>query len=158
MDIGIIVYSQTGNTTYVAGELKKELTQKGHQVEIEKIEIEGVVPAAAGKFTVSSFPEVEKYDFVIFGSPVQAFSLNPVMSFYLENLSNLQGKEVALYVTKRLPVKWTGGTQALGKMKNLIEDRGGEVKAAAMIFWSDGKRDQMITQLIETVSKAVKSN
>ncbi|MFO7952631.1 MAG: flavodoxin [Bacillota bacterium] len=155
MNIGIIVYSQSGNTDFVAGMLQEKLVQLGHEAAIEKIAIDGKIPAEAGKFTITKAPLVDQYDFVIIGSPVQAFSLNPAMAAYLENLSGLQGKDVALYVTKKLPISWAGGTQALKKMRKLCEAKGASVKAAEMVYWTEGKRDQMIAQVVETISGLV---
>lgn len=43
---------------------------------------------------MKSAPDVSGYDAVIFASPVQAFSLAPVMKLYLSKLPSLAGKKV----------------------------------------------------------------
>ena len=40
MKIGIVVYSQTGNTYQVAEKLQETLSDKGHSVNIERINVE----------------------------------------------------------------------------------------------------------------------
>ncbi|MGA1873758.1 MAG: hypothetical protein ACMUHY_08805, partial [Thermoplasmatota archaeon] len=41
MRIGIILYSQTGNTLSVAERIRDRLTKKGHTVKIDKVLIKG---------------------------------------------------------------------------------------------------------------------
>jgi len=153
--IGIIVYSQTGNSNYVAGIIQEELAKKGHQVDVERVEIEGKIPVEPEKFSITVAPDVTPYDFIVFGSSVQAFSLNPAMATYLEKLPSLSGKKAACFVTKRLPGKWTGGTQALSKIKEICESKGAVVKAEEIFLWNNKKRDQMIQQLAENIGKHI---
>jgi len=152
MNIGIIIYSQSGNTRKVAGKLQTRLNQSGHQSRIEEITINGKVPAQPGQFELSDIPEPGEYDAVIFGSPVQAFNLNPVMRAYLDQLPAMQGIEVAFFITKQLPVKWTGGTQAVGIMKDACVAKGAVVKGAEIIFWTAGKRQERIEQAVENLA------
>ena len=43
MDIGIMVYSQTGNTLSVAEKLKEALSEKGHTVTVDRVTAQGEV-------------------------------------------------------------------------------------------------------------------
>ena len=153
MKVGIIIYSQTGHTREVAGLLQEKMVEKGHQVKIEEITINGKIPAQSGQFKLSASPDPGNYDAVIFGSPVQAFNLNPVMKAYLDQLPAMQGQETACFITKQLPIKWTGGTQAAGKIKNACEAKGAVVKGAEIIFWGQRKRQDNINQAIENLVK-----
>ncbi len=152
MKIGIIIYSQTGHTREVAGLLQEKMAEKGHQVEIEEITISGKTPAQPGQFELTASPDPGNFDAVIFGSPVQAFNLNPVMSAYLDQLPAMQGRETACFITKQLPIKWTGGTQAAGKIKDACKAKGAVVKGAEIIFWAQRKRRDSINQAIERLA------
>ncbi len=152
MKIGIIFYSHTNNTAFVARKLQEKLDQAGHQTRLEQITIKGKTPAQPGRFELDHVPAVGGYDAVIFGSPVQAFSLNPVMKEYLEQLPPMTGSIVACFVTKQLPVKWSGGTQATSMMKSICESKGTVVRGVEIIFWSKGKREQSITRGVENLS------
>lgn len=151
MKVGIIIYSQTGHTREVAGLLQQNLAEKGHQASIEEITINGKTPAQPGQFELLTIPDPVQYDAVIFGSPVQAFNLNPVMRAYLDQLTSLRGKEAACFITKQLPVKWSGGTQAVGKIKSACEAKGAMVKGAEIVFWTEGKRTESINKAVETL-------
>ena len=86
MNVGIIIYSQTGNTLSVAQRMKEALIAAGHTAQIEQI----TIAQANGKETSSAplvnIPDVQGYDAVIFGTPVQAFSLCQPMTKYLKQL------------------------------------------------------------------------
>lgn len=152
MNIGIIIYSQTGNTREVALKLQEKLNEKGHQANLEEITINGKTPAQPGQFELSSAPDPGAYDALVLGSPVQAFKLNPVMEAYLDQLPEIRGKEVSFFITKQLPVKWTGGTQAIGKIRSACEKKGAVVKEAEIIFWAAGKRQESTARAIENLS------
>ncbi len=153
MNIGIIVYSQTGNTHTVAKRLQEKLVAAGHSVKIEQITIEGKTPAQPGKFTLIDVPVVDNYEAIILGGPVQAFSLNPVMKSYLEQLPSLTGKKVACFATKHLPLMVTGGKQAVASIKKACELKGAAVVGSAIVIWSGAKREQSINQSVENLAK-----
>ncbi len=153
MHIGVIYYSQTGNTRLVAEQLEKKLTAAGHDVSVNEIKIEGKTPAQAGKFKLTAIPDPNNFDAVIFGAQVQAFSLNPVMKEYLEQLPGLEGKKAALFVTKQLPLVWTGGTGAVATMKKVCEEKGLRVLGSEIVVWSGNKRQKSIEKCAENLAK-----
>lgn len=146
MNIGIIVYSTTGNTLEAARQLEAKLVTAGLQVNLEQITISG--EAAPGKFSIASSPAVENYEAVIFASPVQAFSLNPVMAQYLKNISSLQGKKVALLATKHLPFYWTGGNRAISTMSRLCRNKGAKILGSGIVIWSGNRKEKTLNQAI----------
>jgi menaquinone-dependent protoporphyrinogen IX oxidase len=95
MKIGIIVFSQTGNTHSVALRLKEQLSAAGHSANVERVEISGELGRGATNFQLKTRPEVDPYDALVFGAPVMAFSLSPVMTSYLEQIASLQNRKVA---------------------------------------------------------------
>lgn len=138
MKIGLIVFSQTGHTMSVVDKLKDRLMGAGHQVQIDPIAIQG--DAAPGKFELTHQPETDPYDGIVFASPVQAFSLNPVMKHYLEGLSSLKGKSVAFLVTKQLSSHWTGGNRAVSMMKTACLAKEADILGSGIVVWKETKR------------------
>ena len=153
MKIGIIVYSHTGNTNAVAEKIKKHLIAGGHSVEIERIEIEGEIEPRMEDLIFQSQPETDRYDAIVFGSPVQAFSLHPVMKRYLDQLHSLHGKKIACFVTKRLPGRFTGGNQAIKTMTALCEAKGSIVQETGVVVWSSS-REKAIEDIARKIGKA----
>ena len=148
MKIGIIVHSQTNNTNSVALKLQEKLTQAGNEVDVKKVTMAGGdKPESKEKIKLDNQPDVTEYDALIFGAPVHAFALAPAMQIYLEQLPSLQDKKVALFVTKKLRFEWTGGSRAVGQMKNYIYSKGGNVMGTGIVVWNKQK-DEKISQLI----------
>ncbi len=152
MHIGIIIYSQSGNTREVAAKLKEKLISGGHRADLIEITINGKTPAQTGQFELTTKPDPGDYDAVIFGSPVQAFNLNPVMRSYLEQLPGLKGKKAACFITKHLPVKWSGGTQAVNKIQKACESKGADFRGAEIIIWSAGQKQDNIDQAVKKLA------
>ncbi len=151
MNIGMIIYSHTGNTHAVAQKLQEKLTAAGHSVSIEQVTITG--KAEPGKFQFTTQPSVDPYDAVIFGSPVQAFSLNPVMEGYLKQLPSLNGKKVAFLITKQLPFYWTGGNRATSTMSKICQGKGAEVLGSGIAIWAKSRRESTTRDCVEKLSK-----
>lgn len=126
MEIGIIVYSQTGSTLKAAESIKEALKARGHKAAIEQVTIEGEITPDK-PVVLTSKPDASKYDALVFASPVMAFSLNPVMKAYLPQIKELKGKKAACFVTQGLPFNWMGGNQALKLMSGLLKSKGAEI-------------------------------
>ena len=133
MNIGIVVYSQTGNTLMVCEDIKKGLEKASHAVTIEQVKVaEGQRHAPDAELTSS--PNPQGYDALIFASPVQGFSLARPMQKYLKTQRGLGGRKTALVLTKGLPFNWTGGTRALTVMQQLSESAGAEIIPEVIII------------------------
>jgi NAD(P)H dehydrogenase (quinone) len=153
MNIGIIVYSQTGNTYSVAEKLKQKLAASNHTVTVEKVIPSGDVRPGMKNVRFDTLPAVEKYDALVFGAPVQAFSLSVVMSAYLDQLSSLSGKKTVCFVTKALPFNWTGANSALNKMKSICESKSAKIDGTGVVHWGKTVREQSISSLLEETAK-----
>jgi flavodoxin len=112
MNVGIIVYSQTGNTLSVAQKLEGALKANGHAAGIARVE-------------AGSTPDVSPYDLVIFAAPVQAFALAPAMKLYLSQISSLAGKKVCCFVTQQLKKAWLGGNHAVRQIQAACKGKRG---------------------------------
>jgi len=152
MNIGLIIYSQTGNTKGVAKQLLEKLSASGHTVNMEQITITGNTPAQPGKFELIGIPDPDSYDAIIFGAPVQALSLNPVMKAYMDQLPPLSGKKAACFVTKQIPLLWFGGTGAIALMKKACELKGAEVVGTEIVVWARSKRERSIEDCVKNLS------
>ncbi len=149
MKIGIIVYSNSGNTYSVAKKLGISLTKEGHDVDIERIDAKREDKSLPPNINLIKAPNVNKYNGIVFASFVEAFSLCPEMKTYLKQLTSLEDKKIAAFVTKGLPFSWTGGKNAIKKIQEICEDKNGSVNKTGIISWSSKKRDETINYLIE---------
>jgi NAD(P)H dehydrogenase (quinone) len=151
--IGIIVYSQTGNTFSVAQELKEKLAAAGHTVNVERLTtVGGEVDPKKAK--IEKFPDLSTYDALAFGGPVQAFSLSQVMAGYMSQLPSLQGKKVVCFVTKGLPLALTGGNKAVSQLKSACESKGGKVVGTGIVYWVNKDRENHINEVVGKLSKS----
>ena len=62
MKIGIIVYSQTGNTLKVAKRLEEKLSEEGHKVKLEEIKIVGEAGPGSRDIEFKNKPDIGSYD------------------------------------------------------------------------------------------------
>lgn len=153
MKIGIIVYSKTGNTLSVAKLIKERIMLDRHMVAIETIEVSG--NPDKGEFKIEKSPKIETYDYIILGSPVQAFSLNPVMIEYLNKIGSFNSKKVICYVTQYFPYPWMGGNRSISQMVKQCEDKNAVIVKTGIINWSSRKRTQAINNLVEEIGSSI---
>jgi len=152
MNIGIIVYSKTGNTLSVAERIQEKLKEAGHRAELERIVPIGDVHPGVREMQFSSNPSVDGYDAIVFCGHVQAFSLVSAMRLYLSQIGSLKDKKVALFAGKQLPGKWTGGNKAVRTMKDICESKGAEVIGSGIVIWSSKEVEQMKTDTVQELS------
>jgi len=152
MNIGIIFYSETGNTKAAAQILGESLAAAGHSVKMEQIITCGRVRPGMRHFTLKTTPGVEPYDAIVFATPVMAFNVNPAMNAYISQISSLKNKPVAFLITKKLPFRWTGAHQAVNWMKINCESKGASVLGSGIIFWNKSDRDKQIGKVTEQIT------
>jgi len=126
MNIGIILYSETGNTYSVSQKLKEKLIKGGHSVNLERLKVIGKVNPGKKNIQFDSLPDIEK---------------------------SLQDKKVAFLVTQFFPFPWLGGNRTIGQMKKICESKGAIVFGTAVINWSKSSRKKQITDMVEKLSK-----
>lgn len=141
MNIGIIVWSATGNTRSVAETFTEALRKSSHTVTLDLISIDAPDPARRPEsWCLTRKPDTKPYDALVFGAPVEAFSLSGVMSRYLSDIGDLSGKPVFCFVTQFFPKPWMGGANAVKQLAKLAESHGGKTCGTAVINWSSKKR------------------
>jgi menaquinone-dependent protoporphyrinogen IX oxidase len=153
VNIGVIYFSQTGNTHSVAMKVKEKLIEQGHTVGIERLKVIGDFKPRQKNIQFEALPDIEQYDGIVFAAPVQAFSLCQPMTRYLEQVPSLKEKKVALYVTKHMRFNWTGGNQAINKMKKMCRAKEADLGETGIIVWSSDEREQMINDVVAKISQ-----
>ncbi len=154
MKIGIVVHSQTGHNMVVAEALKAKLAAAGHSANIERINPVDPKQTDVKKIQIEKLPDLSAYDALVLAAPVQAFSLSNVMKAYLPHLPALNGKKVAIFVTKGLPFNWTGGNSSVSAIRTAVESKGGTVVGSELMAWGgDAGRDKKIADLVDRLSK-----
>jgi flavodoxin len=152
MKIGIIVYSQTGNTYSVAQKLKERLSAAKHSVGLERLKLVGEFKPGLKEYRFEALPDTAKYDALVLGSPVLGFSLSPVMKSYLAQRAAFKNTKVAFLVTEFFPFPWMGGNQAVGTMRRICESKGASVCGSGIVNWSSKRRNQQITEVVDRLS------
>ena len=152
MNIGIVVYSWSGNTRSVAEKLKGRLASAGHTVNLEQVTVVGERKQGAREFELATKPDVGPYDAVVFGAAVEAFSLSPVLTAYLKEVGPLKGKKVSCLVTQQFPYPWMGGNRAIRQMKKLCKAKGGTIAGSAVVNWAKSRRERTTVAALERLS------
>jgi NAD(P)H dehydrogenase (quinone) len=152
MNIGIIVYSWSGNTLSVAEILKEKLSTAGHAVTLEQVTVVGERKRGAREFQFETVPDVGQYDAVVFGAAVEAFSLSPVFTEYLKRVETLQGKKVGCLVTQAFPYAWLGGNRAIRKMRKLCQARGATIAGSGIVNWAKSRRDRTTASAVDRLT------
>ena len=157
MNIGMIIHSQTGNTHSVALKLKEKLSAAGHAVNLARLKVVGGYKPGTKDVRFETLPNAGQYDALVFGAPVEAFSLSPVMASYLKQIASLQNKKVAFLVTQAFPYPWLGGNRAIRQMKKICESKGATVCGSGVVNWMNPRRDQQITEVTDRLSTLFQS-
>lgn len=156
MHIGMIVYSKTGNTLFVAEKIKEQLEKGGNTVELVSLKPKGEIKPDAKSVEFDHLPDVNSFDALIFGGPVHAFSLAMPMKSCFDQIGQLSGKKVAVFATQHL-FKWMGGNRSVGQLKSLAQAKGGQVQGTGLIQWKkEDRRQQQIKEVVTRFSKVFK--
>jgi len=126
----ILYYSRTGKTRFLAEKLREKLG--ADLVEIRDLKkrgglfgfLRGVRDAQFGLKTevAPSSCDLSKYELIIFGTPVWAYSPTPALNAFLDTC-NLTNKKVILFVTSR----GVGYRRAIDILKGRVEAKEGRV-------------------------------
>jgi len=152
VDVGIIVYSQTGHTLSIAVKLKEALSAAGHRVSLEQLETVEPVRMYAADAQLKTKPAIDTYDALVFSAPVQGGAPAPPMGSYLEQIASLQGKKVACLVTGIFPAGW-GRNQTIAQMKDICQSKGATVCGSGSVGWWSFGRRQKIAAVVDELSR-----
>ena len=157
MKIGIIVYSKTGNTLFVAERIREELTQNGHTVTIERFTAL-TEPQSNKPVSLSNVPNPNVYDAVIFGAPVQAFSLDPAMTLYFKQAGALKIGTALCFVTQHFKKPWLGGNRAIKQLIAQLREKGIASEAVGIVNWSSEEREAQIALIAKRCVEMLRVN
>lgn len=161
MKIGIIVHSKSGTTLKFAEIITGKLCQKGHDVDIVKLETDGPVQPGsvrqAPKFAITNLPDCARFDVILPGGPVWAFNASPVISVCLQSLRNLSGKIVIPFVTMGFPFPGMGGSQAVALMSRIAKQAGAKVLPGKIIPKMFHNYEKLMEQAAEKIAAEVES-
>jgi flavodoxin len=153
MNIGIIVFSRTGNTLSVAEKIREAAAAQGHTAVIERIHAEHEEPGNKVPPRLTTLPDPRAYDAVIFGAPVEGFSLTPIFKAYLEQLPSFGGKQAGCFVTEHFPKPWMGGNRAIRQMRALLKAKGLDARATGVVNWTSPAREAQIASVTAALAK-----
>jgi len=166
MKIGIVYYSRTGNTKQVAKILEEKFKQKAEVdlIEIEHAKKPGFFKAGSAAMKQKELPikntdfNMEKYDFLVVGSPTWGGSPSPFIKSFMNKAENIKGKKVAVFGTGMSPINKREQFNKI--MKNNLENAGVKtVDNSLFINFKKGKiadGEQNIDNFIKTVLKTKK--
>lgn len=137
MRIGIIAYSKTGNTLYVAEKLRDKLISAGKEASVVRLR--------------SETPDLERYEGLVFCSPVNGGAPADAMKSYLAKMKSLEGKKVALMATGLFPAA-LGRRQTLAYMKKICIEKEAEICGEGSVGWWSFGRERKIERLVEDLA------
>lgn len=155
MRIGIVIYSETGNTLSVAQGIIERLTTAGNVAVLERVTPIGKPNPSDKQVSYENIPDLGGYDALVFGSPVQAFSLALGMSRFIPQIEQLNGKRASVFATQQLPFAWLGGNRAVSQMGSLLKEKGAAVSIAGSVNWSSKARQDQITSVIDNAVRQI---
>lgn len=147
MNVGIILFSRTGNTLSVAEKIKEACEAQGHTAVIDEIKIENADTHSKSPLKFTRLPDPVPYDALIFASAVEAFSLSSVMKAYLSQMPSVSGKKTYAFVTQQLKHKWMGGNNAIKQMCGLCGAKGLQTAETGIVNWSSPKKEEQIKEI-----------
>jgi flavodoxin len=153
MKIGIIVHSHTGHTLEAAEKIGELLVSRGEDAKVLKVTAEG--DGKDKSVVLTDKPSVEGFDALIFGAPVWAFSLTPVMNEYLSQVDSLKGKKVACFITQS-GGPLLGGNRTIKQMKALCKGKGADIALTEIIRWKDEGLKQRVEAAAEKLCAIAK--
>lgn len=151
MNICIVVHSFTGNTLMVAEKLASRLREKGHTVDLERLEVVGGEDRNQQNIDKISFNKIldlSGYDRVFIAGPVRGFSISPVLKSWISKTGSLQGKKLAIFVTHAFPYSFMGGKSAISQIESVCREKGAAILDSEVIDWGNKKRDKQIEDLV----------
>lgn len=153
MNIGMIIYSHTGNTLSVAEKLKEKLFEAGHTVSLERLETVGPATLATEGDPLKTQPAVDPYDALVLGCPVRGGAPAPPMLTFLEHVESLEGKHIVCLVTGFFPFDGWGRNQTVAQLKEICESKGATFHGAESIGWFSLNRKQQISDAVNGLNQ-----
>lgn len=154
INIGIIIYTWSGNTLSIAQKLEEKLSSAGHKVSLEQLETAAPLKLGAQMSELKSIPSIKKYDVLVLASPVHGGRISSPIASFLEGTPSLLGKKVALLATHFLPFGW-GGKQMIRSMKEVCEAKGAQIIGEGSVPWANFQPKRYIDEVVNKLAKLI---
>ena len=163
MHVAIVFYSFSGNTRKACLFIEEKLKEKNITSELidlrPEVEEKSFLRQCRLAFRKDK-PQLKnqpldprKYDFIIFASPVWAFTFAPALHAYLENIKDLTAKRSACLLTYGSGL---GKNKALQELEEVLKAKGSRVVFSKNISGSKTKNKEYLGEqlkgLIEIIS------
>lgn len=166
MNIGLIVYSKSGNTRQIAEKMKINVEEQDHEVELISINPEkqpGFFKAVWSAIRQKTLPitndslDVSSYDIVFIGNPVWAGKPAPFIKTMLEKTIGFDGKKTAVFITCGGGEK--PGSDVIELMKSYAQKKGADVMDDSLIVHMNRKGEikkeiPSVESFVSTVAKS----
>jgi CheY-like chemotaxis protein len=124
-----------------------------------KIKTNIEVTGPGRKFNVLNAVDCSRFDFVLFGGPVWAFSACPVVLESIRISKGLSGKKLIPFATMGFPFIFLGGKQAIDQTGRVAKEMGAEVVQNGVVIpklFRDYKNlmDRAVVGIIATIGNA----
>ena len=155
MQIGVVYYSRTGHTAFLAEEIIRELKVAGHLVDDIRLETQEPLDFQARQAALKQMPAIEAYDVLIVGTPVHGGRISAPVQTFLEDLPSLSGKKVSFFLTHFFPRQW-GAIQTIGMLEELSAVKEGETAGSVDVTWISLRRKKQIKAAVDELCKWVR--
>ncbi len=154
--IAVIYYSFSGNTKRACLFLKNHLSGK-------EVDLISLVPQNQEGFffkqcfqaftkhkpRLSQYPkDLKNYDFLVFASPVWAFTFAPALRSYLEQIQNFEKKKTACILTYG---SGSGSQKALQELTESLKGKGARILFSKRISGSKAKNGSYMLDNLKTL-------
>ncbi|MDK2890823.1 MAG: hypothetical protein PWR21_1455 [Methanoculleus sp.] len=159
MSVCIIYHSETGTTRAVAEQVAAligaDLIEVKDLAGYSKVGmyLKGAPRAAQGKKAdiEPAVIDVSGYGTVVVGTPVWAGNPTPAVNAAINALVGIEGKAAVVFCTSR-----GGPRKALERVKEMLADRGADVRGAVPLTARDAKKPEAVKPLADLVRRSEK--
>jgi len=151
--IGIYVHSESGNTLSVAEAIKEKIQSPERQIEIIHLKRPDGIGTDVVDFKFDAISQPNEFDAILFGAPVNAFSLSSYMKAFMNQINSLDGKKVLCFMTQAFPYKWLGGNKGMEQLTNLCIAKNGVVVGKGIVNWHRENKDSIVKELAANFEK-----
>ena len=162
MKVAIVFYSFSGNTKRAAMFLQERFTNRGVQCTMVDLRPEKEEKSFF-KQSVQAFLKkevllekrnkiVSEYDFIIFGSPVWAFTIAPALRSFLDNIVGFKKQKVACFLTYGSGL---GKDKALSELERQIKGKGGHLLFSRNLKGSETKFNSYLNDQFNSLLEMV---
>jgi flavodoxin len=147
MKVAIIFYSFSGNTKRLAIYLQDKLKAKNITTDLidlrPKMEERSFLRQCKQAFfkkrveLIGAEYDLSQYDYLVFASPVWAFTFAPALRSYLDNVKSLKDKSAICLLTYG---SGTGSVKALRELENTLEEKGADIMFSVNMSGTGTKR------------------